>query len=64
MSVQKAMLVELFAIVLVLYGLATVSYEYVAAGPVYFHLGLYIGVAGMLYAGISGAWSAVNESEP
>ncbi|SNZ06715.1 hypothetical protein SAMN06269185_1263 [Natronoarchaeum philippinense] len=63
MSVQNAILVELFAIVLVLYGLATASYEYTVAEPVYFHIGLYIGVAGMLYAGISGAWSAVNESE-
>jgi len=63
MSVQKAMLVELFAIVLVLYGLATVSYEYTMGSPVYFHLGLYVGIGGVLYAVVDGVRSAASESD-
>ncbi|GAA0671345.1 hypothetical protein ACFQDG_03790 [Natronoarchaeum mannanilyticum] len=63
MSVQKAMLVELFAIVLVLYGLATVTHEYTMGSPVYFHLGLYVGIGGMLYAVVDGVRSVGGTSD-
>jgi len=57
------MLVELFAIVLILYGLGTVTSEHVMGSPVFFHLGLYVGIGGLLYAAIDGVVSTASGSD-
>ncbi|WP_256300788.1 hypothetical protein [Haloarchaeobius salinus] len=49
MSVQKALLSELFAILLVLYGGFTVIAPYQTGHPSFIHAGFYLGLFGFLY---------------
>jgi hypothetical protein len=49
MSVEKALLLELFAILLVLYGGFTVLAPDILGDPVAIYAGLYLGLFGLVY---------------